>query len=204
MPRPRSLTPDQLARAALAVLDRDGLAGLSMRTVAAELGKSTMAVYRYVEDREELERLVVEQVLSRVELTAPDPALPWRERITDLVGRLRNTVDAHPEVIPLTMAHRHRSPTVLRWSEAVLAILGEAGVKGEARVLALRGLLSYFIGAIQLEHLGPLSGKGTTSIAELPESEYPLMAGTAREARRITPEDEFFGGLRLLLAGIEG
>jgi AcrR family transcriptional regulator len=64
VPRPRSLTPDQLAVAALAVIDRDGLAGLTMRAVATQLGVSTMGLYRYVRDRRELEALVVELVLG--------------------------------------------------------------------------------------------------------------------------------------------
>jgi hypothetical protein len=48
MPRPRSLSHDRIAAAALAVIDRRGLAALSMRTVAAELGMGTMSLYRYV------------------------------------------------------------------------------------------------------------------------------------------------------------
>ena len=63
MPRPRSLTPRRLAQAALGVLDRDGAAGLSMRAIATELRLSTMGLYRYVTDRDDLERLVVDLVL---------------------------------------------------------------------------------------------------------------------------------------------
>jgi AcrR family transcriptional regulator len=204
MPRRRSLTQDQPASAALTVIDRDGLAGLSMRAVAQELGMSTMGLYRYVQDREELERLVVELVLSAVDTEPPDPGTAWRERIEILVGRLRDAVGAHPEVVPLTIAHRHHSLGVLRWSEAVLSVLGDAGVEGEPRVVALRGLLSYVIGAIQLEHLGALSGPGTAAIAELPPGTFPLMAETARHARNVGPDREFEGGLALLLDGLGG
>ena len=109
MPRPRSLSHAQLASAALAVIDRDGLAGLSMRSVAKELGMSTMALYRYVDDREELERLVVDLVLDTVDTEAPGPGGHWHERIEVLVRRLRDAVAAHPEIVPLTVAHRHRS-----------------------------------------------------------------------------------------------
>ncbi|MFC5669019.1 TetR/AcrR family transcriptional regulator [Streptomyces incanus] len=202
MPRPRSLTPDQLASAALAVTDRDGLAGLSMRAVAQELGVSTMGLYRYVHDREELERLVVELVLSAVDTEPPDPGASWRERVEVMVRRLRDTVGAHPEVVPLAIAHRHHSLGVLRWSEAVLTVLTEAGIEGERRVVALRGLLSYVIGAIQLEHLGALSGPGTTAITELPPAEFPHMAETARDARNVDAGQEFLGGLALLLDGL--
>lgn len=204
MPRPRSLTPDRLASAALAVIDRDGLAGLSMRAVAEELGMSTMALYRYVDDREELEALVVERVLSAVDTGLPAPELPWRERIEIMVGRMRDAVGAHPAVIPLTVTHRHRSRGVLRWSEAVLAILTDAGIEGERRVIALRGLLSYVIGAIQLEHLGPLAGAGTDVIAQLSPDDFPFMSQTARQAREVGPDREFLGGLAALLRGLGG
>ncbi|MGW7244168.1 TetR/AcrR family transcriptional regulator [Streptomyces sp. NPDC054804] len=204
MPRPRSLTPDQLASAALAVIDREGLAGLSMRAVAKELGMSTMGLYRYVRDREELERLVVELVLGTVDTEPPDPAAAWRERITVMVRRMRAAVGAHPAVVPLIIAHRHHSLGVLRWSETVLVVLGQAGVEGERRVVALRALLSYLNGAIQLEHLGPLAGPGTVAISELSPADFPHMAETARTARTVDADREFLGGLGMLLDGLEG
>ncbi|MFF9031089.1 TetR/AcrR family transcriptional regulator [Streptomyces iakyrus] len=202
MPRPRSLSHARLASAALAVIDRDGLAGLSMRSVAKELGMSTMALYRYVDDREGLERLVVDLVLETVDTEAPGPSGHWHDRIEVLVRRLRDAMAAHPEVVPLTVAHRHRSLVGLRWSESVLGVLAEAGFDGAQRVVALRGLLGYVIGAIQLEHLGPLSGEGTVAIAELPPDAFPYMTETARDARKVSADREFLGGLALLLRGL--
>ncbi|GGL19252.1 TetR/AcrR family transcriptional regulator [Planomonospora parontospora] len=203
MPRPRSLNRDQIAAAALAVIDRDGLAALSMRAVAAELGMSTMALYRYVDDRGELEGLVVELVLDGVDVSPPAEGA-WRERVAALVGRMRDRVGAHPQAVPLTMTHRHRSAGILRWSEAVLAVLAEAGLEGPERVIALRGLLSYVIGAIQLEHLGPLSGEGTAAMAGLPPAAFPHLAETAGCARLVGAEEEFHGGLAMMLRGMGG
>jgi AcrR family transcriptional regulator len=115
VPRPRSLTTTAIAAAALAVLDRDGPAGLSMRAVAAELGTGTMSLYRYVADRGELELLVVDMVLAAV---APDAAaerrLPWQDRIIALAGRARQAITTHPAVIPLLLAHRHAAPNSWR------------------------------------------------------------------------------------------
>ncbi|MBO2449414.1 TetR/AcrR family transcriptional regulator C-terminal domain-containing protein [Actinomadura barringtoniae] len=203
MPRRRSISHDQLAAAALTVIDRDGLAGTSMRAVAKELGMSTMALYRYVEDRRELEGLVVELVLSAVDPERPPPGPSWRERLETMVLRMRDALAAHPEVVPLTAVHRHGSLSLLRWSETVVGLLTEGGIEGERRVIALRGMLSYVIGALQLEHLGPLSGEGTNVIASLPRDEFPGMAETAASARGVDPETEFRGGLALLLDGIE-
>ncbi|WP_329381304.1 TetR/AcrR family transcriptional regulator C-terminal domain-containing protein [Streptomyces sp. NBC_01351] len=202
MPRPRSLTPDRLAAAALAVIDRDGLTGLSMRAVAVELGISPMALYRYVQDREELEALVVELALSTVDFTPPAPGRPWQDRVTELVARLRDAVGAHPAVLPLTLTHRHRSPSVMRWAETLLGVLTEAGVGPEERIIALRALLAYVIGAVQQEHLGALSGAGTAAIATLPPERFPYLAEAARSAPALTPDREFHGGLALLLRGL--
>src|SRR5216684_1301253 len=77
MPRPRSFTHSRIATAALAVVDRDGLGALSMRTVAGELGMGTMSLYRYVQDREELERLVVDVVIGTVD-AGPPARESWR------------------------------------------------------------------------------------------------------------------------------
>ncbi|MEO3923653.1 TetR/AcrR family transcriptional regulator C-terminal domain-containing protein [Micromonosporaceae bacterium B7E4] len=202
MPRPRSLTPDQLASAALTVLDRDGLAGLTMRAVATQLRMSTMGLYRYVTHRAELEALVVELVFGGVDPTPPAGPADWRDRIRIMVERVRTAVEAHPAVVPLSVSHRHTSVSLLRWSEAVLGILTEAGLDGRRRALALRGLLSYVIGAIQLEHLGALAGAGTRAIAGLPPDEFPHLTETARYARRIGPAEEFDGGLDILLRGL--
>ncbi|WP_030324809.1 TetR/AcrR family transcriptional regulator [Streptomyces flavochromogenes] len=204
MPRPRSLTPDRLAAAALAVIDRDGLAALSMRTVARELGMSPMGLYRYVSDREELEGLVVDRVLGDLDTTPPAADAPWRDRIETMVGRLRDAVVRHPEAIQLTLTHRHRAPGGLLWSETVLGILAEAGIDGTRRVVALRALHGYVTGAIRLEHLGPLAGTGTSAIAALPEDRFPYLTQTARTAGEVGPDQEFFGGLRLLLRGLDG
>lgn len=74
MPRPRSLTTADLATAALAVLDREGLPALTMRAVAKELGMATMALYRYVRDRDELEVLVADQVFAAIDTALPEEA----------------------------------------------------------------------------------------------------------------------------------
>src|SRR6266545_4817645 len=72
---------------------------------------------------------------------------------------------------------------------SLLTVLTDAGFAGKQRVIALRGLMSYVIGALQAEHLGPLSGAGTTVLAQLPQSEYPLLAETARYARQVVADE---------------
>lgn len=201
MPRPRSLSPERLAGAALAVLDRDGAAGLSMRAVAAELRMSTMGLYRYVEDRGELERLVVDHLLSDLDLDLPAKG-PWREDLAELARRGCAAVLRHPAAIPLVLSHRQDSLHSLRWGEAMLAVLADAGLEGADRAVAFRALLSYIFGALQLRTYGPLTGAGTQILAELPADRFPHLAATARVASGIDPDEEFRAGIDLLIRGL--
>ncbi|XVU25086.1 TetR/AcrR family transcriptional regulator [Actinoplanes sp. CA-054009] len=199
MPRARSLHPDRLAAAALAVIDRDGLAGLTMRAVATELGMSTMALYRYVTDRAELELLVADWCLRDLDTSPPaDPQ--WTEQIKTLALRVRDQVGTHPQAVPLLIANRQRSRPLLRWAESVVTVLAAAGFTGADRVIALRGLVGYLNGALLQEQLGALGGPGTDVIAA--QTDFPVMRETARAARAVSPEDEFTGGLDIVLRGL--
>ena len=63
-------------------------------------------------------------------------------------------------------------------------------------------VFSYLVGAMQLEHLGPLSGTGTLALAELPADEYPHTTANARRAQHVSVDEEFTEGLRALLRGL--
>lgn len=200
MPRPKSRNSDEITAAAIAVLDRDGYAALSMRNVARELGMSAMALYRYVSDREEMERLVAERMLASLSLEVRDR--PWTNQVVALVERVRSAAEAHPEAIPLLLRHRHDSRSSIRWIERMLGVLAEAGFDGTSRVVAQRAIVHYLVGAIQAQGLSALSGPGTAAMAEVSAVEFPCLAETAGIAHRLSPEEEFRRGLMSLLVGL--
>ena len=200
MPRPRSLTREGLAAAALTVIDRDGLGALTMRAVARELGMATMSLYRYVADREELEVLVVDHVLAALDLSVP--AGDWQVGITVLLERMRDAGCAHRDVVPLLLRHRHSSPASLRWIEAMLGVLAGAGFTGRRRVIAQRTLTGFLLGALQNEYYASLSGAGTAAMAQLSEADFPHLVETAVHAREVTAAEEFGRGLEIVLRGL--
>jgi AcrR family transcriptional regulator len=201
VPRARSLTLSGIAAAALAVLDRDQLPGLSMRAVAGELGMGTMSLYRYVTGREHLEQLIVDLVLDGVDVDVPDGA-PWAEKVALLANRVRAVAGRHPAAVPLLLATRHSSAGSVRWGEAMLGALTEGGFDGTDRVIAFRTVLSYVFGAVQVEHHSPLTGTGTAALAALPADDFPLLAATATTAREVGPDDEFRLGLAVVIRGL--
>lgn len=199
MPRPRSLTPAAIATATLAVIDHAGLAALTMRAVAKELGMATMSLYRYVKDKDQLETLVVDHVLAGISLDLPPG--DWRSSVTILLGRLRDAVCAHREMVPLLLRHRHNAPASLRWIEAMLEVLTEAGFTGQDRVIAQRTIVGYLLGALQNEHYVSLAGAGTAAMTAM--TEFPLLAETATEGRKLSAATEFHSGLEIVLRGLE-
>lgn len=202
MPRPRSLTTADLATAALAVLDREGLPALTMRAVAKELGMATMALYRYVRDRDELEVLVADQVFAAIDTSLPEGS-DWRERMTLLMANIRDGFSAHPAAVPIVLRRRQSSVESLRVMEAMLAVLTEGGFTGRARVVAQRTLVAFLIGYLQNKHYAPLRGQGTIVLADLPAERYPHLAQTAGQAKDMSADDEFRGGVEIVLRGLQ-
>lgn len=202
MPRPKSLTSEEIATAALAVIDRGGLAALSIRAVAAELGVGTMSLYRYFADREQLEGYVVDLVFASISTDLPARS-SWTKRVETLLQRLRDAVADHPAVVPLLLTHRFTAESAMPWSEQLMSALAKAGFDGKHRFLAFRLLTSYVIGVVQSEHFGVLPLAGQPIKAERHEREYPLLAENAPYARNAVSDEEFRWGLAIVLNGLE-
>ncbi|QDZ13755.1 TetR/AcrR family transcriptional regulator [Humibacter ginsenosidimutans] len=84
-----------IVSAAFEILDTEGFDRLTMRAVAARLGVRAASLYYHVANRNDLLRLVAEQVA--VDATAGlGEAGEWRVLCTDICTRLRATLRAHP------------------------------------------------------------------------------------------------------------
>ncbi|MBW8485669.1 TetR/AcrR family transcriptional regulator [Actinomadura parmotrematis] len=134
----RGLTRDEVLDATLGLAEERGLDAVSMRAVAARLGVTPMALYRYVGDKAGLLDGLVERLLA--EMPADDPALPWRDRLRVLGSGVREVARRHPELFPLLFARPTVTPGALRPRQAMQAILRDAGVP-EPVVVPLQRLL---------------------------------------------------------------
>jgi AcrR family transcriptional regulator len=200
MPRVRSLSQADIAAAALSIIDREGVGALSMRAVANELGVGTMSLYRYVDSREQLEGLVLDLVIGAVDTTLPARA-SWTTRATILVERAREAIGDHPAIVSVLLTHRHATEGSLRWAEAMLGVLADAGFDGKRRALAQRTLVSYIVGAVQLEHFSPRPGASAAALAALGRR-YPHLAETAAYTQRLPADEGFRHGLAVVLRGL--
>jgi AcrR family transcriptional regulator len=201
MPRPRSLSHAAIGAAVLAVVDRDGLEALSMRTVAAELGMGPMSLYRYVTGRKEMEVLAVDLIFAAVDPQV-DRSASWQQQVTELAWRARAAILAHPAATPLLLAHYPSSASVLRWGEVMLGAFARAGFSTRQRIIGFRSVIAFILGASLNESSMSLTGVATIALAALPPAEYPFMVDAAQYAAAVTPDQEFGQGLAFLLEGL--
>jgi len=93
--RPRvNLDVDQIVDAAMAIADREGPAGMTMRKIAAELGVGVMSLYWYVPTKRDLEALVLERLM--IESAPPDePTGDWRRDLASIAYASRANILRH-------------------------------------------------------------------------------------------------------------
>ena len=148
----RGLTPDRIVRAAIAIADAEGLDGLSMRRVAAELGAATMALYRHVVDKDDLVLRMLDAALGewRPPADAPDG---WRPRL-EIAGRtLWALFRRHPWLAPaMSMTRPQAVAGGLALSEWTLAALDGSGADHATVMTVYLTLVNYVRGtAVNLE-----------------------------------------------------
>jgi AcrR family transcriptional regulator len=123
----------EIAAAAIALADAEGLAGVSMRRVAAVLGVGTMSLYNYVPGKEQLVDLMLDAVAGEWEL----PGQPSGNPRADLAGFAREGVAAmrrHPWVPALVLTRLTIGPNSLRLLEYFLGILSGLEAPGGTKM----------------------------------------------------------------------
>jgi len=190
-------TTDEIADAALRLVDESGVGALSMRALANALGTGPMTLYNYVADKEGLEELVVAAIVAEVRL--PDLSDDWQHDAYAIASAMWSGVRAHPAAIPLVLTRRMSSATGFAAADALIAALARAGLDDRDRLSAFHALLGFVTGAAQADLAGPLVAARIGSVAG---SDFPNVEALSEVAKRTTVEEDFDRGLRMLLDGI--
>jgi AcrR family transcriptional regulator len=199
----------EVAARALEIVDRDGLGGLSMRTLAASLGTGPMTVYNYVKDRDQLEALVAEAVINSVKLPAPAP--DWQQDVRAVAMAIWQTVRRHPNVIPLVLTRRTVSSSSYAPAERLVEALARGGLEDADLLAAFRAVLGLVMGSAQAELAGPLARPDrdaeqvavASQIGRLAGVEHPRLAALAVTSQQSSAEADFNRSLDMLLSGVQ-
>jgi AcrR family transcriptional regulator len=120
----------EIARAALDVIDRDGLESLSMRRVAAELHIDPMRLYRSVPNRDGMICDVVALLLDEMD-TSEQPGETWDQTMRRVSISERDMALRHPHAFPLVaLAPRDEEP-VLGHANVLMELLTKGGLPAD-------------------------------------------------------------------------
>lgn len=121
--RSTPLSSEQIVAAGTRLADREGLAAVSMRRVAAELGAGAMSLYRHVEDKDALIRLMTAAAVDRAPYPHPIPS-DWRTAVITAAEIDWDVYQRHPWMIPVVGNPRYYSEgRCLEWMCEALAPL---------------------------------------------------------------------------------
>ncbi|PWI41090.1 TetR/AcrR family transcriptional regulator [Streptomyces sp. ICBB 8177] len=209
---------DRVVRASIRLLDAEGLARFSMRRLAAELGVTPMSVYWYVDNKDDLLEIALDEING--EIPVPDEAgepSDWREQLRRLATGYRTMLVAHPWAPRLSGEYLNAGPKATAFATAAYRVIRRAGLP-EDRVpgaLAAVHQFAYGFGTVEGRWAERCRAAGTDEDALLREvfdatRDKPELGGlTGMIARRTTGrrdelrERDFAFALDVLIAGID-
>jgi AcrR family transcriptional regulator len=210
-PRRREpLTRERILRAALRVMDEEGLEAVTMRRLGRELGVEAMSLYNHVEDKEAILDGILEMVMAEFEF--PEETGDWEADVRAGVRAWRRLMIAHPTVIALFAESKHpaASPERLRPMEWAFDVLGRGGLSEADVVHAFRAFGGYIMGSVLNEVANPVPGmrdrdhhaEHVQLAGELPATEFPNLVRLLPLMAECDPDVDFDFGLDLLIAGL--
>ncbi|MEH0108668.1 TetR/AcrR family transcriptional regulator [Tersicoccus sp. MR15.9] len=215
-PAPRQrLSRDVVLAAALDLADREGDGGLSMRTLATELGVVPMALYKHVANKDELIDGIVDLVWAQVEPPdTSDDVTHWRPAMRSRAASLRRTLRRHPWAVGLLETRMRPGPANLAQHDAMMGCLRRAGFSFRTTVHVTSVLDAYVYGFALQEQTLPFdtaeeSGDVARQKLEQQPAEFaaafPYLVEVVTElgAAGYDYDSEFATGLDLILDGVE-
>ena len=207
-----ALSRERVVAAAVDYVEREGLAGLSMRRLGTVLGVEAMSLYRYVQGREVLLDGVAEAVMASMENdedVVVEPTHGWQDFLQRLAHGIRRVALAYPKCFPLVASRPTEAPWLrpplrsVEWVERFLSGMVAEGFSDDAAVEAYRAFTGFLLGHLLLEvsvlgaDLGPLD-----VLAEPSEEEthaHPIVHRLERQLREDHFAAEFDAALEHLL-----
>lgn len=207
-PKPKH-TRGQIVAAAIDLADSEGMAAVSIRRVAAEIGAGAASLYRYLRSHDELVELMVDTVGGEYDL-APSHERP-QAQLLNLALQGRAIMHRHPWLAPLLLTRHSVGPNSLEYLERALAALDSVDMPGASKlqtVAMMTALTSAFVQNELSRSAGSGEADGGASerlqylSAAVQSGRYPLLAGAlAGQQAPESPEVLFTGVIRNHLAG---
>jgi AcrR family transcriptional regulator len=187
------LTREDVLRAAVRLADDEGVAAVSMRRVASELGVEAMTLYHHVAGKDALLDGMVEEVLRSAR--SPQPSDDWQAVLREYARTLREALLTHPALISLVATRPALTTRNQDLVEAVLTALCSHGFEPKAALDVLHSLAGFVVGHVVLDTATP-----DTDGSDVDASTHPLLHEAMSSGRRTA---RFDAALDALVTGFQ-
>jgi AcrR family transcriptional regulator len=217
--RPRrerpALSREQIIRVALALADAEGIDAISIRRIAARLEVSAMALYWYIERKEDVLDLMIDAVYGEVPVPLPASA-DWRSHLQEIAVQTRAMMHRHPWFASLIGHRAVLGPNALKQTDYLLGIMSQLGFDMTTSVSILAMFNAYIVGFV-LGEMGEAEAQRRTGLNEeewqqqvapyvqeqiIASGRYPHLARSLVESKERPSNEMFIFGLTRLLEGI--
>lgn len=204
-PRIQRITREHIVASALAIVDRDGLSALTMRRLGTELGVNAMTPYYHIPNKEGLLNAIVEAVMSQIDLSHADPALPAEERIMHAAHAYRDALLAHRNALPILLTRRPITPGAMQPVELLTGILRDSGLPPDQALAGMHAIAAAVRGLVGIADVEDVKHRNSKQIRTMLEDASPTRFPHLRKAIRHSEdflEHDFDFGIRALAHGL--
>jgi AcrR family transcriptional regulator len=212
------LTREQIVKAGLRIVQREGIDAVSMRRIAGEFDTGPSSLYAHVTNKDELLQLMFDEVCGLVTPPEPDPAR-WKEQIKELARAGHQALVDHNDLARAALATIPTGPNALRISNAMMGILLAGGVQPKTAAWALDRIFLYITadayeysiwrtevidaGGNKETYIAQLGEDLKTYFAQLSPDDYPYISRHAESMVGGGIDQRFDFGLEMLVDGLD-
>jgi AcrR family transcriptional regulator len=202
------LSRERILRCALSFADEKGIESLSMRKLAQALGVQAMSLYNHVTNKDDILDGIVDLVVG--EISVPDQALDWKIAMQRRSRSAYQVLLRHSWATMLLMSRINVGPAMLRYIDATLGCLMEAGFSDELADHAWNVIDSHIYGFTLQELNFPIEATEYAKMAgqfidQIPATRYPYMNRLTQQVieGKYDGLHDFEFGLDLLLDALD-
>lgn len=177
-PKPK-LSISDIGRAAVSIADADGLDAVSMKAIADRLGVTTMSLYRYVEAKEDIYEIMLDEAygLPDVDLTATGT---WRHRLAAWARAIADGLRKQPWLTAIPMNRPPSGPNTLSWTEAGLRAFDDTPLTSQEKLSSMLLVDGFVRNHVRMSHeMGALDAVGPSG-----PDQYNVVLGQVIDVER--------------------
>ncbi|MEO1623143.1 MAG: TetR/AcrR family transcriptional regulator [Cyanobacteria bacterium J06632_3] len=202
------LSRERVLMQALQLADESGIEALSMRKLADALGVKAMSLYNHVKNKDDIIDGIVDIVAGEIEL--PEVGADWKASMRKRANSAHHVLLRHPWATMEIVSRVNIGPAMLRYVNATIGCLREAGFSYEMADHAWNAIDSHIYGFTLQELNFPFEEAKYSEVAEnyislIPAEDYPYLNGMTQQVMSGEHDGihDFEFGLELILHGLE-